>query len=214
MLVIRKIFILSRPKNPALKGRDELWPLKYFAKETFGFSPRSFIQKSKKSNKPLLSGFTLVEMVAVIVILGIVAAIGVPLILSAADALSFLTVRVDMAQSADVAMGRITQEIRRLRDAESIDTATSTQFRFFDADDTDIDYSLSGSNLMRNSDILASNVDSLTFTYYDSSGGVLSPPEFGIGTTTDIRRVEILISLENGAYQFNYQSQVRPRNLE
>jgi hypothetical protein len=108
----------------------------------------------------------------------------------------------------------MTQEIRRLRDDQSIDTATSSQFRFFDADDRDIDYSLSGSDLMRNSDILASNVDSITFTYYDSSGAVLSPPTYGIGTATDIRRVEIFFTLQDGIYEFDYQSQVRPRNLE
>ena len=158
--------------------------------------------------------FTLVEMIMVIVILGIIAAIGVPLILSASDALSFLTVRVDMDQSADVAMSRILTEIRRLRDEESINTATSTQFRFFDVDDTNIDYDLSGSDLMHNSDILASNVSSLAFTYYDEDGEELDPPTVGIGTATDIKRIQILLTFQNGSYTFNYQSQVRPRNLE
>jgi outer membrane protein TolC len=36
-------FILSRPKNRALKGADKLRPLKYSASETSGFSLRSFI---------------------------------------------------------------------------------------------------------------------------------------------------------------------------
>jgi len=158
--------------------------------------------------------FTLIEIVMVIVVMSIIAAIGVPLILSAADAISFLTVRVDLTQSADVSMSRMSTEIRRLRDGQSINTATSSQFRFFDVDDTDIDYTLNGTDLMRNTDILASNVDTLTFTYYDENGAVLSPPTVGIGTDTDIDRVEIFMTFVNGSYGFDYQSQVRLRNLE
>ncbi len=159
-------------------------------------------------------GFTMVEMIMVIVILGIVGGIGVTLILSASDALSFLTVRSDMDQSADVAMSRILGEIRRIRDNESINNATVSEFRFFDSDDTDIAYSLSSTDLMRNSDILASNLSGLTFTYYDENGDELIPPTFGIGTGTDIVRIKILLSFQMGDSAFSCQSQVRPRNLE
>ena len=178
--------------------------------------------------------FTLVETIMVIVILGIIAAVGVPLILSASDALSFLTVRSEMAQSTDVAMSRILHEIRRIRDDQSIVAVGDiyTEFRFFidinnDGDgtnDIDIHYYRSGTDLMRverdnigsiiSSNSLASNVNSLTFTYYDENGGVLSPPTVGIGTTTDIDRIKILLTFQNGAYDFDCQSQVRPRNLE
>ncbi len=159
-------------------------------------------------------GFTLVEMIMVLVILGVIGGIGVTLVLSASEALSFLTVRSDMDQSADVAMSRILGEIRRIRDKESINNATASEFRFFDFDDSDIAYSLSSSDLMRNSDILASNLSGLTFTYYDENGAELIPPTFGIGTETDITRIKVLLSFQIGDSVFNCQSQVRPRNLE
>jgi len=158
-------------------------------------------------------GFTIIESILVIAILGIVVSIGVPLILSASDTISFLTVRNDMAQNADVAMSRMLNDIRRLRDNLSVNTATASQFRFFDTDDMDINYYLNSGNLMRGSNILAGGVDSLTFNYYDEAGSELVTPLSGIGTQTDIYRVKITIVFQSGSYAFTCQSQVGPRNL-
>ncbi|MDD5291857.1 MAG: type II secretion system protein [Candidatus Omnitrophica bacterium] len=168
--------------------------------------------KTKDTTRKV-KGFTIIESILVIAILGIVASIGVPLILSASDAISFLTVRNDMAQSADVAMSRMLNDIRRIRDDVSVDTAAASQFRFFDTDDTDINYYLNSNNLMRGSNILASGVNSIIFIYYDEAGSQLSPPIAGIGTQTDIYRVKITFVFNSGSYTFSYQSQVEPRNL-
>jgi prepilin-type N-terminal cleavage/methylation domain-containing protein len=159
-------------------------------------------------------GFTLVETIIVIVIIVLISAIGVASILTAADALSFLTVRTDMDQAADVAMSRMASEIIRLRDDQSIHADTdSSRFRFYDFDDTEIDYALSGTDLMRNTDILASNVSSINFKYYDDSGTQLTSPTVGIGIYTNIRRIVIILTFQRGNYQLTYQSQIRPRNL-
>jgi len=158
-----------------------------------------------------ISAFTLVELIVVIVVIGIISGVGVASILTASDALAFLTVRSDMDQSADVAMSRMSQEIKRLKDKDSISTANASQFTFTDVVDASLSYWLSGSNFMRNFDILASNVSGLAFKYYDENDSELTPPQGG--SDTNVRRVEILLTFQNGAYAFNYQSQVRPRNL-
>jgi prepilin-type N-terminal cleavage/methylation domain-containing protein len=159
-------------------------------------------------------GFTLVEVIVVVVVLGVISGIGVVSMLSSADALAFLTLRVGMDQSADLAMSRMANEIRRLRNDESMHADTnSNQFRFFDVNGIDINYYLNGNNLMRNTDILAGNVSNINFTYYDDNGNVLATPTLGIGTSTNIRSIKILLTLQSGNYQLNYQSQVRPRNL-
>jgi len=167
-----------------------------------------------KSKPNTQKGFTLIESIMVIAILGIVAALGVTLILSASDALSFLTIRSDMTQSADVAMSRMLNDIRRLKDNLSVNTANSSQFRFLDVDSADINYYINGNNLMRNANILASNVSALTFTYYDQNGAQIPVPTVGIGTATDIYRIKILLTFQSGPYTFNYQSEVRPRNIK
>jgi prepilin-type N-terminal cleavage/methylation domain-containing protein len=159
------------------------------------------------------SGFTLVEAILVIAILGIIAGIGISSIVTASDALSFLTVRSEVDQSADVAMARMLSDMRRLKDNLSVNTANASQFRFLDVDSTDINYYLNGNNLMRNSNILASNVASLAITYYDINGAQLNPPVAGIGTATDIYRIKIILTFQGGVYTFSYQSQVGPRNL-
>jgi len=159
--------------------------------------------------------FTLVETIIVIVVLGIIAGVGTASMLGAADALAFLTVRADMDQSADVVMSRMLTEMRRLKDDLSVHGDTNlTQFRFTDIDDRDINYYLSGNSLMRNTDILADDVDSITFTYYDDNGNILNPPAVGIGTLTDIRRIQINLVLQKGTYILSYESEVRPRNLK
>jgi len=159
-------------------------------------------------------GFTLVEVIVVVVVLGVISGIGVVSMLSSADALAFLTLRVGMDQSADLVMSRMLNEMRRLRNDESIHSDTnSNQFRFFDVNGIDINYYLNGNNLMRNADILASNVSNINFTYYDDNGNILATPTLGVGTSTNIRSIKILLTLQSGNYQLNYQSQVRPRNL-
>lgn len=161
------------------------------------------------------NGFTLIETVVVILIMGIIAAIGVPLLLEATEAMSFLTVRPDLTQSADVALSRMSREIRRLRDDISISVATASQFAFYDIDNVLISYSRIGVNLMRNTlttDILASNINSLIFTYYDDDGNVLANPTVGIGTLTNIRRIEITLVFQSG-FSYSFRSQIRPPNL-
>ena len=148
----------------------------------------------------------------VISIVAILAAIGVPLLLSATNAMSFLTVRSDLDQSADVAMARMSREIRKLKDDESISVANASQFSFNDVDDNPISYSLSGTDLMRNTDILASRVDSLSFTYYDYYDVISTPPVVG-SNLTDIRRIEVSFTFEEGAYKLYYKTQITPKNL-
>ena len=107
----------------------------------------------------------------VIAIIGIIAGIGVPIILETADAWSFASRFQDYAvQSSLVAMGRMSREIRRLRNDVSITAASSDAFSFADTQNNAITYTRSGNSLMRNTDILASNVTGLNFTYYDDTG--------------------------------------------
>ncbi len=157
-------------------------------------------------------GFTLIELVIVIVILGIIASIATPLLLVISDSLSFLVSRAGMDQAADVALSMMTREVRRLKDDSSVNAAASSQFSFDDVNSNAISYSLSGTDLMRNSDILASDVQDLSFTYYGDSGGTISTPVVS-PNETDIRRIDISLEFMSSGQTFYYKSQVRPRNL-
>lgn len=160
-----------------------------------------------------MRGYTLVELVMVIVLIGIVAAIGIPAILETGDAFSLASQFQDFAvQSSIVAMNRVSREIRKLKDDASVNTATASQFSFVDLDNNTITYNRSGNTLMRNSDGLADNVTALTFTYYDDAGNTIATPVVS-PNNTDIRRVKVDFSLLAGTYTLNFQFQVRPQNL-
>ncbi|MDP8229668.1 MAG: prepilin-type N-terminal cleavage/methylation domain-containing protein [Candidatus Gorgyraea atricola] len=157
-------------------------------------------------------GFTLIELVIVIVILGIIASTATPLLLAISDSVTFLISRAGMDQAADIALSRMAREMRRLKDDSSVNTAASSQFSFDDVNSNTISYSLSSMNLMRNSDILASDVQSLSFTYYGDSGSTISTPVVS-PNETDIRRIDISLEFQSGDQTLYYESQVRPRNL-
>mgnify|MGYP000851080253 CR=1 FL=1 len=158
--------------------------------------------------------YTLVEMVLVIVIIGIVAGIAVPLMLEVGDAWSLSSKAYDRAAlQAVVITGRMSKEIRQLRDARSLVTATNSQLTFFNTNNTNITYSSSGSLLMRNNDVLAENVASFSFTYYNDTNATIATPVVGLGNVTDIRRVEVKYSLSAGSRPLHFTCAARLYNV-
>ena len=85
-----------------------------------------------------------------------------------------------------VGLETMTREIRNLRYPSDITVATATQFSFVDNNAKSVSFSLSGTNLMENSQILAAGVSSMTFTYYNSSLAVTTTPSAIILVELDI----------------------------
>ena len=160
-------------------------------------------------------GFTLVELVIVITIAGIAAAIVGTILLGTVKAWTFKFNRGDILWDARVAIDRMTREIRTVRNNASVTTASSGQFRFIDAGNVDITYSLSSTNLNRTengtANLLAENVSSLSFTYYDAAGTVIPSPT--VSPTTNIKRVRINLTLIKNGQTLYLQSDSMPRNF-
>nr|MBU1328611.1 prepilin-type N-terminal cleavage/methylation domain-containing protein [Candidatus Omnitrophota bacterium] len=161
-------------------------------------------------------GFTLIELIMVIVIIGIIASVVGYILLGAVQGWTFKAKRNDILWDGRLAINRMVREIREIKDLTSVTTASSSQFRFTNINNNSITYSLSGANLNRTKDgaanILAQNVSSLSFTYYDSSGASIATPTVS-PSSTDIRRVRINITLTNGGQNFYAQSDSVPRNF-
>jgi prepilin-type N-terminal cleavage/methylation domain-containing protein len=112
------------------------------------------------------AGFTLIELVLVIMIVSIVAVIGSKIMGQGLRAyLDFQNMSAADWQMR-VALETMTREIRNLRYPSDI---TATQFSFVDNNGKSVSFSLSGTSLMENSQILADGVTAMTFTYYNSS---------------------------------------------
>jgi prepilin-type N-terminal cleavage/methylation domain-containing protein len=157
--------------------------------------------------------YTLVEMVMVVVITGIVAAIGVPMMLQTVNAWCFGSQFQNQAVTqAIVITNRMSKEMRRLSTDTSVTTATASQFTFTALGGTSITFNRSGNNLMRNSDTLANNVTSLAFTYYDDSGNTIATPAVS-PNSTNIARIRVAYAILAGSNTLNFQFDVRPQNL-
>lgn len=170
--------------------------------------------------KPRLSkGFTLIEMIMSLIIFIIIAELAGPLLAIAVDSISYRVDRVDLEESGNLALARMSREIRRLRNNQSVVSATATEFEFVDRDNVQIRYRLAGNSLMRRQgaveNALADQVQAggLGFTYLNDDGSAIATPAVGLGTNTNIRRVQIQIIFQNGNHVMTFQTQVMPRNV-
>lgn len=165
-------------------------------------------------------GFTLIEVLIAIVLLAILAGLTGPLLTVPVDAIGFIMHQINLDESANVAFSRMSREIRRLRDDESVVGANATQFEFIDISGTQIRYRIAGNTLLRRqnanpesglADYLQDN--GLSFIYYDDDGNGIATPTVGVGTATNIRGVRILATFQDANHLLPVEIQIRPRNL-
>mgnify|MGYP003394064802 CR=1 FL=1 len=161
-------------------------------------------------------GFTLIEVIIVITIVGIVSVIIGSMLLGVVKAWTFKINRNDILWDGRIALDRITREIRTVKNNTSVTTASSSQFRFTDAGNKDITYSLSSTNLNRTengtANLLAADVSALTFTYYDTNGNTIATPTVS-PSATNIRRVRINLTLTKNGQNIYLQSDASTKNF-
>ena len=161
-------------------------------------------------------GFTLLEVIIVILILAVVAGTGVQLMINVTKASVLQYNRKEMSETARLALDRVIREIRRILNDTSVVIATSGAFQFINIDSENITFNTSGTTLQRivdgTTNALADNVSSLTFTYYDSAGATIATPVVS-PLATDIRRVEVDLTLSSGGTDYYSKAQVSPRRL-
>lgn len=160
-----------------------------------------------------LRGFTLIELIMVITIAGLIAAVFSPFISSTLDAWLFTKSERDVVFSARLAMNRMVREIRHVKDTDSISTFTDTEFEFIDINDNSINFQQSNNSLLRNSYELTDklqNSDGLEFTYLTSDLQKIQSQS----RKDDIRIVRITLILESGDSTITIQSLSRFRNVD
>ena len=133
-------------------------------------------------------GFTLIEIVMVIMLIGLISMAVMRFYASSLVATQTTQNVSDALLQARLALERMVIDIRSIRSANDITVKTGTNLAFTDINNDSFNYSLSGDNLLCNSEVLASGVSSLAFAYYDKSGVVT-------GTTANIRYIKITINV-------------------
>ena len=173
-----------------------------------------------KRKSPQQQGFTLIEILIAVTLLAILALLAGPLIGVIVQAMELTTKNMNVDESAMVAFSRMSRETRRLRDDKGVVQATTAVFEFVDRNNNTLRYRLVGNTLMRRQ---GTNPESglvdflqaggLVFSYFDDAGSPLPTPVVGSTTRTDIRRVAIQMTFQEGNYVLSIELQVRPSNL-
>lgn len=128
-------------------------------------------------------GFSLMELIMVIITVGIISAVIAPIFTWGFQAFFSARNLSAMSGGGELAMDRMSRELRAVDPSADFDSSVlpgTTQIKFRQYNGTAqaawVTYSLSGTSLMRNSDLLAPGVASFNLYYFQSDGTALSPP--------------------------------------
>ena len=125
------------------------------------------------------SGFTLIELIGSIVILGLLSLIGTLGIINVIDGYRFAANNAELSQKAETALMRMTIELSYLVTNGILSgTATSINYRSdFGSGNEDHTFSLSGAQVQLDTITLTDLVDANGFQvqYFDSNGNTVSP---------------------------------------
>jgi len=121
-------------------------------------------------------GFSLIEMMVVVVILGLIVLGLVTFFTGGTKSWVAGQSQLEAQRNARQAMDRMVREIREGNSIESGSNATSITINYLASfGKSSVTYSLSDTTISRDGSPLINNVQSLTFTYFDSSGNPVVP---------------------------------------
>jgi prepilin-type N-terminal cleavage/methylation domain-containing protein len=162
---------------------------------------------SKKISKQ--QGFSLLEMVMVIVLLSIVAAIGSSMLSSGFTA--YFTGRdiINADWQGRFALDRMTRELRMVRSATvaDLDILTANAITFTDTAGNVVSYSRAGNTLMRNAQPLADGVSALSFSYIEADGKTATTD------ATVVAYVTVDLAVNQAGSSFTLRNTIDPRNF-
>ncbi|MBI2083292.1 MAG: prepilin-type N-terminal cleavage/methylation domain-containing protein [Deltaproteobacteria bacterium] len=149
-------------------------------------------------------GFTLIELILAMTLLGIIVVVSGVLMGRGVDAFRFVTDRTDVVQQARLAMTRVQKELELLKEVQ---VASPDRVVFLDETLSPVEFRLDGTDLRQGNDILASGIQNLRMTYYQSNGNETS-------AAPQVRRIHIDMTLqtERGSGTLDLRTDIFPRN--
>ena len=160
------------------------------------------------------SGFTLLEVVVSLILLGIIALLGVTLLVQAANGFIFVTGAQAVVENAELAMLRLSKELIVTQKSSITGTASSLTFASpHTGANSTYTASCSGSQLIlkdnnNNNYVLANNINSLSFAYYSTYSGTSS----STWTTTSMIVYMSITVTGPGNAPLTFSTRVAPRN--
>jgi prepilin-type N-terminal cleavage/methylation domain-containing protein len=149
--------------------------------------------------------FTLIELIVVMVVTGIIAALGAGIIVEAGRAYSLSLAATDATDDAQFALDRICAELAQL-EAQTDITAIGADSITFDLGGTSRTFQKVGSELRRDSSALATGVSTFDLTYYASDGTTALSP-------ADVWRIAVNIAVTRNGVTATLRREVFPRSF-
>jgi MSHA biogenesis protein MshO len=158
---------------------------------------------------PRPNGFTLVEIVITIVLVGILAGLAASILIQGITSYSVEEARVDVHYQARLAMERMAREIRQIRSTADITAITNTNLRFTDVNGASVGFTWTSPTLSRwngvGTNVLAPNITAFNFNYYQQNGAAAAAATLWI--------VEITLTSQQGSESVQMSTRVHPRNF-
>ncbi len=196
----------ARRQHPATRSQDE---------------DKSGPMPGRSRNRENMRGFTLIEVIVSLILVGLLAAVGGMAIVQAVQGYMFVKDNATITQKAQLAMSRITREIVEMTGITANATTTVLPVSNVDRNVTlglnsrAIKIAPEGTQLS-DGDTLVDNVNTFALTYYskDSSGNDVIANSWS--TASEIRElaaIDVNLQLErpSGGY-LNFINRVSPRN--
>ena len=149
--------------------------------------------------------FTLIELTVVMVVVGIVAGLGAGIIMEAGRSYSFSLATTDATDDAQFALDRLCAELSQLTAPANI-TSMSSESITFDLGGTSRTFQLSGTDLQRDSKLLATGVSAFNLTYYAADGSVAASP-------ATVWRIAVSIAISRNDVTSRLRREVFPRSF-
>ncbi len=163
----------------------------------------------------LAQGFTLIEFIAVMVVVGVIAVIGGNIFRGAFMAYFGSKDLVQADAQVKVALERMARELKDIRSASATDlpTFTASAITFVDVNGNTIAYALSGTTLNRTLNAgaaqpLADNISSLAFSYLRRDGQTAEP---AAGTAANVYYITYRMTVAKTTASQSYRGTVKPR---
>ncbi|MGE5308541.1 MAG: type II secretion system protein J [Deltaproteobacteria bacterium] len=157
-------------------------------------------------------GLTLIEFIMVISIMAVLFTLSAGYIREVINLWNYVSFQTEIVSQARLAMMRMAREIRQINNLTSVYYADASRLVFNDTDGNRIEYSRTGKDLRRNTNILAQGVDSFSFVYYDNASQAVAAPQVS-PLKTDIASVNVTLGLSAGGQKKSFYMRVFPRNL-
>ena len=164
-------------------------------------------------------GWTLVELIMVMVIVGLLAAFIGPMLLNAVKAYDRTQVTVNAYAKMRYAMERMTREIAAVRrnpantTAFDVSSMTATNLQFFKEDGTEVNITTAGTSVTltyvgTGAGTLTDAVSALAFTYYRHDGATAA------ANATELEFVEIALTVTDGTTSYANRQRLALRNVQ